>query len=68
MEQSEIESALKHSVGKTRTISFGGHTETVQVVSVDPDGFICRLETLDQTANTSEFWIPFDEVLDITDV
>lgn len=67
MQQSEIESALKRSIGKTKVIRFGGNTETVQVVSVDPDGFICRLQASDPNEIASEFWIPFNEVSEITE-
>ena len=66
MQQSDIIPMLKRSVGQIRTIRFGEYTETVRVISVDPDGFVCRLVTSDRNENT-EFWLSFDQVSEITE-
>lgn len=66
MDQTQIEAVIRKSVGSLTTVTFGGHTETVLVVSVDPDGFICRLLSVDQKASETEFWLAYSEVSGVT--
>ena len=62
MGQDEIETRLLHGSGQTVNVAFGGHTETVIVVSVDPDGFVCRAQSPPGDENSAEFWISFEEI------
>lgn len=66
MEQSEIERKLRESVGDIVVVTFGGHTETVFICSVDPDGFLCRPQSASPGDTSAEFWIPYDEVTSIS--
>ena len=67
MDQSRIEATVRRNVGKIVSVSFGRDTETVLVLAVDPDGFICRLHPADEGDRSKEFWIAYGEVTGVTE-
>lgn len=60
MTPENVQAKLQENVGKIVKIAFGGQSETVTVISVDADGFLCR--ALPETENNSEFWLAYKEV------
>lgn len=65
MTREEIEAEITENVGKSISVDFGNGPEIVQVVSVDPDGFVCHPESAGE--NTSaEFWVAYKAVLNVT--
>ena len=66
MDQKEIEGIIRRGVGKTMTVTFGEHRETVSIVSADPDGFICKIVTPRPGDAATEFWIAYEEVTSLT--
>jgi hypothetical protein len=66
MDQKEIEGTIRQAVGKTITVTFGEHRETVSIVSADPDGFICRIVAPQPGGAASEFWIAYEQVTSLT--
>jgi len=66
MTQDEIQAELQANVGKAVKIAFDRHTETVLVISVDPDGFVCRAFPLKQSEPAAEFWLAYKEVSIVT--
>ena len=66
MDQSQIKAKVRQSVGHDITVTFGGNTETVFVVSVDPDGFICQFLP-DKGDTSAQFWMPYSVVLAATE-
>jgi hypothetical protein len=67
MDQSKCRARLKESIGQSVRVAFGGNTEIVTVISVDLDGFICRILSTDPTGNSTEFWVACDDVTSITE-
>jgi len=62
MTQHEIEAALHANIGKKVRVAFDNHTETVLVLSADPDGFLCRAYSVGQSEPAPEFWLAYKEV------
>jgi len=65
--QNEIEARLRQGPGRTIKLDFGGHTQTVVVISADPDGFVCRTLSEFGGESSEEFWIAYDEVSAISE-
>jgi hypothetical protein len=66
MDQSTIQAKLRQSIGQAVRVRFGGHSETVLVISVDSDGFICRIQPASPEETTTEFWVAYREVSSVT--
>jgi hypothetical protein len=62
MTQDLLKAELRGSVGKQIKMTLGGRTDTVVVVSVDPDGFICKSTHSDPHEPAPEFWVAYKEV------
>ncbi|MBV8069748.1 MAG: hypothetical protein JO270_07585 [Acidobacteriaceae bacterium] len=63
MTQDVLRAELRDSIGKQIRLTLGGgQTETVLVLSVDPDGFICRPAYPDPNESAPEFWVAYKEV------
>jgi len=62
MTQDDIKAALETSTGKPVKIAFDNHTDTVTVISTDPDGFLCRAN---HTGQSQEFWLAYTAVYDV---
>jgi hypothetical protein len=60
--QEMLRAELKESVGKRIKVTLGGQTDTVLIVAVDPDGFICRPMHPDPQEASPEFWVAYKEV------
>ena len=58
MDSFDIQLVLEANIGKPVAITFNGATESVIVISVDDDGFLCRPLTSAQD-ESSEFWLAF---------
>jgi hypothetical protein len=61
MTREEIETEIAKSVGENINVDFGNGPETVRVVSVDPDGFVCHPES--SADSSAEFWVAYKAVV-----
>ena len=65
MTRQEIQAALQANIGKKVKVAFGNHTQTVLVMSGDPDGFLCRSFCDDVKEPAAEFWLAYKEVSEV---
>jgi hypothetical protein len=65
--QKDIEERLRQNPERTVKLDFGGHTQTVVVISADLDGLVCRTLSESGGDSSEEFWIAYDEVSAIRD-
>ena len=63
MTQQEIRAVLQANIGRNVKVAFGNHTETVLVISGDPDGFVCRAVSPGEP--DAEFWLAYKEVSEV---
>jgi hypothetical protein len=66
MTPQDIQSVLK--AGAVVKVLFDSHTETVFVVSIDPDGMLCRPVAAGVTGAAGEFWLAYDQISQIEPV
>ncbi len=62
MTAAEMEHELRARLGQKVRLTIGTHTDTVLVLSVDRDGFICQPTTADPREPLPEFWVAYEEV------
>lgn len=62
MTEAMLKAELQDSVGKQIKVTLGDHTDTVLILSVDPDGFICKSTHADPHEAAPEFWVAYKEV------
>jgi len=65
MTQQEIRGVLQANIGRKVKVAFGNHTETVLVISGDPDGFLCRAFSAGLAEPAAEFWLAYKEVSEV---
>ncbi len=53
---------LAAKLGQKVTVTYGRHQETVIVLSVDAEGFLCRTVPQNATEEEAEFWLAFKDV------
>jgi hypothetical protein len=68
MDQRDLEPELRQSLGKVVRITFGGQTDTVLIRSVDADGFVCQVQGESGKELGAEFWVPYTEVTELTEL
>jgi hypothetical protein len=61
-QETMLKAELEESIGKCVKVTLGGQTDTVLVLSVDPDGFICKSTNPDPYESAPEFWVAYTEV------
>jgi len=53
------------SAGTVAKVSFDSHTETVLILSLDPDGMLCRPASAGPGETAAEFWLAYDQISQI---
>jgi hypothetical protein len=67
MNHEVISRIAQANIGKVITIRYGGNTDSVFIVSVDTDGFICRSPGTAQDPPL-EWWISFSDVSEVVSI
>jgi hypothetical protein len=62
----DIQSIL--NVGAVVKVFFDRHTEIVLVLSIDPDGMLCRPVSAGTGGTSAEFWLAYDQISQIDKV
>jgi hypothetical protein len=63
MTPQDIQSVLK--AGTAVKVFFDSHIEVVFVISIDPDGMLCRPVAAGLTGAAGEFWLAYDQISQI---
>jgi hypothetical protein len=66
MTSHEVQAAV--SVGSVVKVFFDRYKETVLIVSVDPDGILCRPLSAGSGEAATEFWLAHSQISRIEDV
>jgi hypothetical protein len=60
MTPSEVRAAV--AIGALVKVFFDRHTETVLVISIDPDGILCRPVSARFGESGAEFWLAYQQI------
>jgi hypothetical protein len=62
MTREEIEAEVRKSLDKFLEVDFGNGAETVRVLSVDPDGFVCQPKRSGMQPE-EDFWVAYRAIV-----